>query len=114
MTQLESQVESHAKTLTQRGFQAFFEFSQKKMSHKLRYSQNPYPTGVVGCSFCFCDSCILCFFKKRGNVIFCFFVGALSKRSEYEKLKKLHLLFFGRFLRVHESQVLKMPKTPAV
>ena len=70
----------------------------------------------MGCGvvLVFCDLCISSFFKKRGNVIFCFFVGASSKRSEYEKLKKLHLLFFGRFLRVHESQVLKMPKTPAV
>jgi hypothetical protein len=45
--QVESQLEVHAQTLTQHGFQAFFEFSQKKMSHNLRYAQNPYPTWVV-------------------------------------------------------------------
>ena len=103
VTQVESQVESHAQTLTQHGFQAFFEFSRKKMSHKLSYAPNPYTAGVLGI-FKTCDSCTLKNRPKNRRCNFFNFSYSLRLDEAPTKKQKITLPLFLKKVKIHESQ----------
>jgi hypothetical protein len=109
VTQVESQVESHAQTLTQHGFQAFFEFSRKKMSHKLSYAPNPYTAGVLGI-FKTCDSCTLKNRPKNRRCNFFNFSYSLRLDEAPTKKQKITLPLFLKKVKIHESQ--KQEHTP--
>ena len=111
VTQVESQVESHAQTLTQHGFQAFFEFSRKKMSHKLSYAPNPYTAGVLGI-FKTCDSCTLKNRPKNRRCNFFNFSYSLRLDEAPTKKQKITLPLFLKKHKIHESQKQKNNPQP--